>query len=159
MADNRPLFEYIGDPVCCLNFSSLSSDAINATDTLAGVPILGATGVLFLEILGTSDAIDVKQWQIQYSSTGNASDAVTSNAGMTCTDAIFAVHATYDAGQVAFLDFNVKAKGLDAAAGKLYVSAAAEETGDMLMTIIGIPYGGTRLYPATNAVTAVHADA
>lgn len=162
MADNRPLYEYIGDPIGMF-LSSLSSAAWLASDTIAGVPILGADGVLFLCITGgaATDTTAVHAPQIQYSSTGNASDAVTSNATMTCTDAIFtAAGPVASLGDVKMVDVRVGAKaGMSDAAGKLFASMAAAETAaGCEICIVGIPYGGTRLYPATNANTAVLAD-
>lgn len=157
----RPLYEYIGDPILVLNATTNSSDGTSASDNSAGVPVGEASGCLMINVAVATDANDVAQWQIQYSSTGNASDAATSNAGWTCTDAIFATGPAATAGAVhSIVDVNLDSKaGFDAAAGKLFVTAAAAETGAATSLIIGIPYGGTRLYPATNAVTVVHADA
>ena len=159
MAKMKPLFEYIGDPIVVLAPATNSSDGVAASDNAAGVPVIGMSGVLFIELLGATDATDVSQMQIQYSSTGNASDAASSAAGWTCTDAIFAIHPHADAGLLSMLDFRIDAKsGIADGAGKLYVSMAAAETGQGLHSLIGIPYGGSRLLPATNAVTVVHAQ-
>ena len=159
MAKMKPLFEYIGDPIFVMSITTNSSDGVAASDNNAGVPILGMSGVLFIELLGATDATDVSQMQIQYSSTGNASDAASSAAGWTCTDAIFAIHPHADEGLLSMLDFRIDAKsGMSDGAGKLYVSMAAAETGAAEHALIGIPYGGSRLLPATNAVTVVHAQ-
>ena len=158
MADNRPLYEYIGDPITVIAPLTVTTAAFVASDCAAGVPILGADGVLFIETLGATDSTSVQQIQIQYSSTGLASDAVTSNAGMTCTDAVFAVWPAAAAGLTSMVNVNVRAKGMADAAGKFYASIAAAEGGAVIAGLIGIPYGGTRLYPATNAVTVVDAD-
>lgn len=162
MSQNKPLHKFIGDPIGCL-CSSLSSAAWLASDTIAGVPILGADGVLFIEITGgtATDTTAVHAPQIQYSSTGNASDAATSNATMTCTDAIFtAAGPVGSLGDIKMVDVIVSSKtGMTDAAGKLYVSVPAAETAaGCQVAIIGIPYGGTRTYPATNANTPVVAD-
>ena len=159
MSHNRPLHAYIGDPICVIRPGTNSSDGVAASDNASGVPILGYDGVLFIEILGATDANDVSQIQIQYSSTGNASDAVTSNAGMTCTDAVFTIHPHASVGLVSMVDFSISAKGMTDAAGKLYATMAAAETGAAGHCLIGIPYGGTRIYPATNAVAVVSATA
>jgi len=158
MADNKPLYEYIGDPNVLIGPIALSTSAIVADSTTVGVPVSGYDGVLFLEILAATDTSDVHQFQIQYSSTGNASDAVTSNATMTCTDAIWGVHPAAEPNQISILDFSIKDKDIDG--GALFVSAAAAEntSGAVIGCIIGIPYGGTTIYPATNAITAVHAQ-
>ena len=162
MADNRPLYEYIGDPIAMLG-SSLSSAAWLASDMIAGVPALGADGILFIQVTaGTAtDTTAVHQIQIQYSSTGLASDAATSNATMTCTDAIFAAAGPVDSlGDLKMVDLRISAKaGMEASAGKFYATIAAAETAaGAQVFLVGIPYGGTRLYPATNANTAVLAD-
>ena len=158
MANMKPLYEFIGDPILLISGSTHASAAITASDNLAGVPILGADGVLFIEFWGATDASDAHQFQVQYSSTGNSSDAVTSNSGMTCTDAVGSTNPVASAGITKLLNFNVSAKGMADSAGKLYVSMAAAETGDATFGILGIPYGGSRLYPATNALTALNAE-
>jgi len=157
MANNYPLFEYIGDPIMCIAPGTNSSDGALASDN-NGVPILGMDGVLFIEICGATDANDVSQVQIQYSSTGNGSDAASSAAAWTCTDAIFAIHPHAASGLVSMVDFSVRAKGMADGAGKLFATTAAAETGAAGYCVVGIPYGGTRLLPATNAVTAINAD-
>jgi len=160
MAKMKPLYEYIGDPICVLAPSTHATDGVLASDNLAGVPILGMDGVLFIELLGATDATDVSQIQIQYSSTGLASDAASSAAAWTCTDAIFTIHPSAATGLLSMLDFRISAKtGISDGAGKLYATMAAAETGDAIHSLIGIPYGGSRLLPATNAVTVVHAQA
>lgn len=158
MANMKPLYEWIGTAVCVIKPSTQSSDGVPTTDNIAGVPILGYDGVLFIELLGATDATDVSQIQIQYSSTGNASDAVTSNSGMTCTDAIFGIHPSAAAGKISLLDFSISAKGMSDAGGKLFAVIAADETGAAGTTLLALPYGGTRLLPATNAVSVVHAE-
>ena len=157
MADLKPLYEFIGDPVLMLGGTTHASAAIAASDNLAGVPILGADGVLFIEFWGATDTSAAHQLQIQYSSTGNASDAVTSNAGMTCTDAVGSTNPQASVG-VKLIDLSVSAKGMADAAGKFYVSMGAAETGAVNFGLIGIPYGGSRLYPATNANTVIRAE-
>lgn len=156
---NMPLYEYLGTAVTVISPSTQSSDGIAASDNAAGVPILGYDGVLFVEILGATDATDVSQMQIQYSSTGNASDAASSAAAWTCTDAIFTVHPHAAAGLLSMVDFSIRAKsGLSDGVGKLFASVAAAETGAAVTGLLAFPYGGTRLLPATNAVTVVYAQ-
>ena len=157
MADQRPLYEYIGDPIT-MYAQVVTTATIVASDNIAGVPILGADGVLFIESLGATDSTAVHQVQLQYSSTGLASDAVTSNATMTCTDAIFTVHPAASAGLTELLNVDVSAKGLSSAAGKFYLTIVATEGVGVIASVVGIPYGGTRLYPATNAATVINAD-
>ena len=158
MADMKPLFEYIGDPIMCIAPGTNSSDGNLASD-LNGVPILGMDGVLFIELLGATDATDVSQCQIVYSSTGAGSDAASSAAAWTCTDAIFTIHPHAASGLVSMVDFRISAKsGLSDGAGKLFATTVAAETGAAGSCVVGIPYGGTRLLPATNAVTAINAD-
>jgi hypothetical protein len=152
----RPLYEYIGDPITVIAPLTITTAAHVASDNAAGVPILGADGILFIETLGATDSTSVQQIQIQYSSTGNASDAATSNAGMTCTDAVFTVMPAASSGFTQLLHVDVKAKGMSDAAGKFYATIAAAEGGAVIGGLIGIPYGGTRLYPATNAATVIN---
>jgi len=158
MPSKRPLHKFIGDGILIITPSTQSSDGVATTDNLAGVPIAGVDGVLFVLSYGATDANAVFTIQIQYASNGTASDAATSNAGMTCTDALYTttIHAT--ASQIHFLDFDVAAKGLPDRAGKLYATVAAAETGASNFSLMGIPYGGTRLYPATNANTVIVAN-
>lgn len=159
MPSNRPLYKYIGDPITVITFSTHSSDGIAASDNTAGVPIGGYAGVLFLECVGAASSDNAGSViQIQYSSTGNASDAATSNASMSCTDAVFAALSTDIANTVRMLDFSIDAKGLPDAGGKLFATVAAGETGAAVFGLIGIPYGGNRIWPATNAATVVVAD-
>ena len=154
MADNKPLYEYIGDPIT-MYAQVVTTATIVASDNIAGVPCLGADGILFIESLGATDSSALHQVQLQYSSTGLASDAVTSNAGMTCTDAIFTVHPAAEGGQTSLLNVNLSAKGLDSV-GKFYCTIVASEGAGVIASVIGIPYGGTRLYPATNAITVIN---
>ena len=158
MADMKPLYQYIGDPIACILPKDGDTDGELASDNV-GVPILGMDGVLFIEILGATDATDVSQVQIQYSSTSAGSDAATSNAAWTCTDAVFTIHPHAEAtGLVSMVDVRVGAKNFPDGAGHLFATTAAAESGSATICVIGIPYGGTRLLPATNAVTAINAD-
>jgi hypothetical protein len=158
---NQPLHQYIGDPLMLVNASTISTAAaFAASDNLTMIPIAGASGVLFIDFCVATDVNDVLHYQIQYSSAGDTTSGATSNAAWTCTDAIFTIHPAATAGTVhSIVDVNLDSKaGFDDAAGKLYISAAAAESGDAKHIIVGVPYGGTRSYPATNAVTVVHAD-
>lgn len=155
----KPLHAFLGDPVLLIAPADVSTDGISASDNVGGVPIIGASGVEFLQIVGVSDSNMAMQIQIQYSSTGNASDAVTSNAGMTCTDAVFVAMSTDSGSAIFILDFDLAAKGLSDGVGKLFASVAAAENGASVFSLIGRPYGGTQRWPATNAQTVVRASA
>lgn len=157
MADNRPLHEYIGDPVVVIPFATHSSDGTEASDGTNGVPLIGASGVEFQLITGVTGTGLVQVVTVEYSSTGISTDVVTSNAGMTCSDAAFAALSSDDPDKVFILDFDVSAKGLDG--GKLFVAVGAGIIGTSIYGVVGRPYGGTRLYPATNAQTVVTANA
>jgi hypothetical protein len=154
---HSPLYQFVGDPVVMFGPSTLSSDG-TAASNLTGVPIKGADGILFLEIAGATDSAAVFQVQLQYSTSSAGSDAATSNALWTCTDAVFTIHPRAEADTVTVLDFRIGAKAISDASGHMHMTIAAAETGAVPITVIGIPYGGTRLYPATNAVAAVLAD-
>lgn len=158
MSQNRPLYRYIGDPVRILGPSTLSSDGTGST-TIGSVGIGGYDGVLFCLLYGATDANAAFTIQLQYSSTGATSDNATSNAGMTCTDAIFTTSIHVTANQVHLLDFDVAAKGMADVGGVIGATIAAAETGAAAVSLIAIPYGGTRLYPATNAQTVIVARA
>lgn len=160
MPKMRPLYKWIGDPITMLAGSTLSSDgtALTSDDDGKGIPIKGSDGVLFILGYGATDADAAFEIQIQYSSTGYATDAATSNAGMTCSDAVFTT-AVHVSGGVTLMEFDVSAKGLADSAGKLFAIIAAAETGTASPQLIGIPYGGTRTHPATNANTVLFANA
>jgi NAD(P)-dependent dehydrogenase (short-subunit alcohol dehydrogenase family) len=158
MADNRPLHEYLGDPIVVLAFADHSSDGTEASDGAAGVPILGASGIEFQLATGAAGDTLAQTVTIEYSSTGVSTDVVTSNAGMTCSDAEWAELTSDDANAVFILNFDLSAKGLEAAAGKLFVAVGAGLSGTSVFGVIARPYGGTRRYPATNASTVITAD-
>ena len=156
-----PLYQFIGDPIVLFGPSTAASDgSLTASNaSITGIPVRGYDGVLFLEIAGATDVNAAHQWQIQYSTSSAGSDAATSNAAWTCTDAVFTAHPRAAAGSVLLLDFNLKGKGItDTQTGHLFITLAAAETGGVVSTIVGIPYGGSREYPATNALTVVYAD-
>ena len=157
MADNRPLYEYIGDPIVALTFADHSSDGTEASDATNAVPIAGASGVEFQLVVGVAGDTLAQTVVVEYSSSGAATDVVTSNATMTCSDASFAALTSDDPDKVFILDFDVNAKGMDA--GNLYVAVGAGTSGTSIFGVLARPYGGTRLYPATNANTVVYANA
>jgi hypothetical protein len=113
--------------------------------------------VLFILAYGATDANAAHTIQIQYSSTGAASDAATSNAGMSCTDAVFTT-AIHVSGGITMMEFDLNAKGLSDRAGKLYPLIAAAETGNARSALIAIPYGGHMHLPSTNANTVIIAN-
>ena len=155
-----PLYKYIGDPIVLI-CSTLSSDGTAASDNIQGIQNKSFEGILFLNIDSGGDSDFAATIQYQYSSTGNASDAATSNATMTCTDMTGSSNNdTTSTGNVKMLDVSLKEKpGVGDYAGKWFVSAAAAETGGKRLCVVGIPYGGTNLFPATNAEPAVNAKA
>lgn len=159
MPKMQPLYKWIGDPIAMLAGSTLSSDgtALTSDDDGKGIPTKGADGALLLLGYGATDADAAFSIQIQYSSTGYATDAATSNAGMTCTDAVFTT-AIHVSGGVTLMEFDLSAKGLSDRAGKLFAIIAAAETGVASPQLIGIPYGGHMHLPATNANTVLIAD-
>jgi len=157
--NGQNLSGYIGDPVCLFPSSTgLSSDGIPSSDLAKNIPLAGWDGVLFLEICVTTDATDLHQFQVVYSSGSTAgSDAATSNASWTCSDAIFAVGPHAAPGDIHMLDFRIGQKEISG--GSLHLSlAASAETGAAAATVIAIPYGGTSRFPSTNAITVVVAD-
>lgn len=150
------LHDYIGEVIQVVEADAYDSDNIAASDNDAGVPIQGFEAVLFILSAGDVGAGASAIVQLQYSSTGNASDAVTSNAGMSCTDAVFATVDTDSPNEVFLLDFRIDQKGISDADGKLY--AAVTMVKDVDLALVAIPYGGTRRWPSTNENTVVVAD-
>jgi hypothetical protein len=151
------LTDNVGEMLMVVAPQALSSDGFNASDNDTGVPIAGLKSVAFLGLLGavnggSADAV----LQIQYSSTGNASDAVTSNSTMTCTDALFTFNSD-SPNEIFIVNFDIDAKGLSALAGKLFVSSAAAEHGSPLVAVAAIPVLATARMPATNENTVVDA--
>jgi len=158
MATHVELHDYVGQVITLIAADASTSDGLAASDNDNGVPILGYSNVLF--ILGVGDLVTGATLtpQIQYASTGTASDAVTSNATMSCTDAVFAAVDSDGDNEVYLLDFNILAHGLSDAAGKLYVSfPAGDDTSKGEATVIAIPYGGTHHSPVSQENTVVSA--
>ena len=150
---NSPITRFLGDPVLLIH-SSLSTGVNPASNNLAGIPVAGWEGVLFIQIAPmTSDAGaggDHSKMDIVYSATSNASDAVTSNTFFSNTDVCFpnASDATYtvnsDAGRLAFIDlpFSRMRTSLSSNAtfwGTTGTDAAAVSTDAYIL--LGIPYG------------------
>ena len=156
----KPLYQYLGDPVV-MYISTLSSAGVAASDNIQGVTNGAYGGILFLQIDSGGDSDFAGSIQFQYSSTGSASDAVTSNATFTATDMVGSSNNdTTSSGNIKMIDLDIENKpGVGDAAGAWFVSMAAAETGGKYFAFIGIPYGGTRLLPATNAEPAVDAKA
>jgi hypothetical protein len=154
----QDLSAYIGDPVClCPSSTVLDSDGLASTNFINSIPLAGWDGVLFLEICSTTDATDLHQFQIVLSTSIAASDAATSNATWTCSDALFTAGPHAAVGDIHMLDFRIGQKEMDT--GFLHLKLpVATETGAATAMVIGIPYGGTRFYPSTNAFTIVVAD-
>lgn len=149
----NPIFLYTEDILCLLGQSKASDGAKVASDNIAGVPIAGTHGVLFLAGYGPVTDNETSTFQIQYASNGTASDAATSNAGMTCTDAVLlccstAVTATgsSNGGWVGGY-FNISAKGFPDRGGKLYATRTASENPTALLAI---PFPATSRLPSSN---------
>jgi hypothetical protein len=157
MPKNMPLHAYIGDPVCLFAPAAISSNGQTASDAPNSIPLAGWDGVLFMEITGATDALDVHQFSLIYSTTAYASDGATSDAAWTTSDAVFVVGPHAAVGDIHMLDFHIGAKELSGGSLHLHL-AAADETGVAAGAVIAIPYGGTRRFPSTNAFTVVVAD-
>lgn len=153
MAKNKRLHQYVGEIVQVIEPDAYSSGTVAASDNDAGVSIAGMDGVLFIIAMGDAATLTSLVLQVQYSSTGSSSDAVTSNTGMTCSDAVVTIDSD-GVNEVYLIDFNIGTKGLSDAAGKLYMEAVASSTVDV--GVVAIPYGGNRM-PSTNENTIVEA--
>lgn len=151
------LHNYIGDPVIVTNPINATDTAKVSSDCLYGVPIQGCSGVLFYLAYGHLADDGTATYSITYSSTGLASDAAASNAGMTCTDAVLTYStATTSNGGIVAGWFDVSAKGLSDRVGKLFATVAATHaTGTARSCLIAIPVIGTGRFPVTAASSNV----
>ncbi len=154
MGANIKLHEYIGKPVMIHEPDAYVSDAIAATGCDEGVPVGGFSNVLFILQLGDYSSDAGGTLQIQYSSTGAAGSAATSETSWTCTDAVMTFDSDDGTGnEVLLADFSISAKtGINDAGGKLYATWLGLD-GGVDFALMAIPYGGTRLLPSTNENT------
>jgi hypothetical protein len=167
MADMRPLYKFIGDPIVIVAPSATSTDGINASDCAAGVPVEGAAGVMLLMATGTWTSNSAHTVTAVYSSTGLASNAASSAAGWTMSDAAYSAFDTDGVGDTDTLpsnacfimDIDLSKKGITDENGKIFIDIAAGETGGMISSVIGIPYFGNKMLPCTNAQTVIEATA
>lgn len=158
MAQYVKLHEYVGQIISVIAADASTSDGIAASDNDNGVGIQGYNNVLFILSVGDIVTGATATVQIQYSSTGSASDAATSNTGMSCTDAVFTAVDSDGDNETYLLDFDVVAHGLSDAAGKLYATlAAGDDTSKVELALIAIPYNGTVSLPVSQENTVVEA--
>lgn len=142
------LSDQMGTPIFMTYTSNAASDAWAASDCIAGVSVKGAEAVLFLIVHsvafdGTSGGGSV---QVQYSSTGSASDAATSNTTMSCTDAVISFSSTVNAAAGMYTIYlNTQAKGLSDAGGKLFV--AVQNDSATTLEVMAVPVLGTGTLP------------
>jgi hypothetical protein len=150
------LSDHIGTIVNC-GVNSASSDGSGSSNQ-TGVNIQGMESILFLciaRVAGTSDG--TTSVQIQYSSNSSSgSDAVTSNATMTCTDAIVTFTTAQAAGTLLPLEVNVSRKNFPDGAGYLFPSIAADSVA--VIRVIAIPFPNGRTLPIAQTVATVIAD-
>ena len=151
------LTDNVGQILTVVAPQALSSDGFNASDNLNGIPTKGVSSICFIGLLGalnggSADAV----LQLLYSTTGLASDAAASNAGMTASDALF----TFDSdspNELFIVNFDVDAKGLTEAAGKLFISSVGAEHASPLIAVSAIPVLQTGRLPVTQENTVVNA--
>lgn len=141
--------------------SSAGSGSSNAT----GIPIKGMESVLFIctmIVAGSSDGSTTSDntavWmQVQYASNSSSgSDAATSNATVTCTDAIVKF-TTEAAGTIKTLEFVVGAKAIDSQTGYIFPSIGGDSVSTM--RVIAVPYPRTAVLPIAQSTAIVVADA
>jgi len=151
--------DYIGAPVLLFGpcNTDMSSAALASSDLLTGVSIKGMDNILFLIAHGAvvGEGGDYS-FQVQYSSTGSASDAASSAAAWTCTDAILTfTTAVCGAAGVYTILFDVSAKGLSDAAGRLFGIWTGSSAARQDIEILAIPFPATATLPLDTAdVTA-----
>ena len=160
------LLDDIGPIVLMLDGDSanLTSDKGVASDWLAGVPVQGYSSILFIVTLlvGTSsdgNEAGAATVQFQYSSTGSASDAATSNAGMSCTDAIISFDTDSAVNTVATLEFDLGTPnhaGILDSAGKIFGTFDVDSVAKL--EILAIPRLGTATAPIAQTLAAVVAN-
>lgn len=157
----KELFMDIGNPIVLYGAAIATDVAKAASDCAAGVPIKGMCSVLFTLIHAGVAEQEAPTFQIQYSSTGLASDAVTSNAGMTCTDAVFTYSTASSNAAVQLLHFDISAKGLLDGAGKLFATRTASGANLLTGSLAAFPILGTSRLPAslTSDVTTANSVA
>ena len=146
------LHQKIGDPINMIEPQIFGTD-LASTDPIAGVPVSGADGVLFLLAVGdmTTDAMTVA---IAYSSTGAASDAGVSSAVWAATDCTFGSIDSDGEDELYMMDIRTGDKGANDVAGKFFGVLDDTGGGGGAVCLIGIPYN-LKHYPATNANTVV----
>lgn len=139
------LIDGLGTPVLMAYGMDSDGDAA-ASDNDAGVSILGTCGVLLFAIgdAGVAES-ETATIQFQYSSTGSASDAATSNAGMTCTDAVLTFSTTSSNAAIQTVYFDTARKNIQDGPGKLYCTVTGEHSDNI--TVVGIPVIGTGTLP------------
>lgn len=155
------LTDEIGKIVHC-QLSTVSSDGSGSSNA-TGVNIQGMESVLFIVssiIAGTTDggasdgSINV---QIQYASNSSSgSDAATSNATMSCTDAIVTFTSTMAVGTLLTLEVNISAKGFPDATGYLFPRVGGDSVSRV--DVVAIPYPATSALPIGQTVACVVAD-
>jgi hypothetical protein len=151
------LIDYVGQIYMVIEPDAyIATDGnIAASDNDSGVPIEGMEGVSFIALAGDIPAGGSVALAVQYASNGNASDAVSSNAGMTCSDALLTLD-TDSPNEVQVLYLDIEAKGLSDNAGKLYVAATL--TGNCDFAVMAIPEPANVTLPASQENTIVVAD-
>lgn len=147
------LHQKIGDPINMIVPAEYATD-VTSTAITAGVPISGADGVMFL--LATGDlGTDSLTVNIEYSSTGTASDGGCSTTVWAASDATFGAIDSDGENELYIMDINLGLKGMSDVPGKFF--ANLNNTGGSGACLIGIPYN-LKYYPATNANTVVLPD-
>ena len=151
--------DYIGTPIFVhASTNATGSDALAASDNIAGVSVGGIQSILFLvshaAVIGEGGA--GAQVQFQYSSTGNDSDAATSNATMSCTDAIITFTTAVNAAAGIYtVEVDCRAKEWADRGGKLYAAVRNDSTSNLIVQ--AVPLGGTGSFPLY-AVTVLADD-
>lgn len=150
------LSEHIGNIIYC-TLSTVSSDG-SLSSNATGVNIQGMKSILFISqtvVAATSDGTTTMQ--IQYSSASSSgSDAVTSNAGMSCTDALVTFTTAQAVGAIVTLEVDVERKNFPDGAGYLFPSIAADSVARL--QVIAIPVPATRTLPIAQTIATVVAD-
>jgi len=151
------LIDEIGEVITLFGPDAYGSDATAASDGDAGIPIVGMRGILFVLAVGDLTATGTVTVALNYSSTGNASDAGTDTDLWHASDAVFAAVDSDGENETYLLWLDLQAKGMADAAGKIFATMSAPPKAGEL-SLIAIPQMQTSRVPCTNANTVVRAN-
>jgi hypothetical protein len=142
-----------------------ASSAAAVTSNTTGVCVQGMDSILFLcEVLvaPTTDgpvSDGSIALQIQYASnttSAGGSDAASSAAGWTCTDAVYVFSSAIAAKAIITIEVDCSAKGFDSPTGYLFPALNGDSVS--IMHVCAIPVPGNNRVPIAQTIATVVAD-